>query len=129
MTSVRRLMRRATATLAVLLGVVLAACATGGGMGAGGEGSTALEVRNNLIPPTSLSVYAVPDVGSRQLIGVVQPGSTRTLRFDPVGAGGQFRFMAETTEGRDIVSNPLTFSSGATITWDVNANLATVSGG
>lgn len=123
-----RIARRMSASLVIFLGMALGACASGG-MGVGGEGSTALEVRNNLIPPTSLSIYAVPDIGSRRLIGVVQPGATRTLRFDPAGGSGQFRFMAETTEGRDIVSNPISFSTGVTITWDVNANLATVSGG
>ncbi len=128
MMSVATILRRVGACLVLTLGVSLSACASGG-MGGGGEGSVAVEVRNNLIPPTSLSVYAVPDIGSRQLVGVVQPGATRTLRFNPLGSGGQYQFMAETTEGRDIVSNPLTISIGATITWDVNANLATVSGG
>lgn len=128
MTRYARGARRAGACLLLLLATALGACASGG-MGAGGGGSTAIEVRNNLIPPTSLSVYLVPDIGSRQLIGVVQPGATRTLRFDPVGGSGQYRFRAETTEGREILSNPLSFSTGVTVTWDVNANLATVTGG
>jgi hypothetical protein len=127
--AVSRILRRAGACLVLSFAVLLGACASGGGMSGGGQGSVALEVENNLIPPTSLSVYALPEIGSRQLVGIVQPGRTRVLRFDPVGASGQYRFMAETTEGREIVSNPLTISSGATVSWDVNSNLATASGG
>lgn len=123
-----RILRRASACLVLFFAALLGACATGG-TGAAGGGSVALEVENNLIPPTSLSVYLLPDAGSRQLIGVVQPGATRVLRFDPIGASGQYRFRAETTEGREIISNPLTISSGTTISWNVNANLATTSGG
>lgn len=117
---------RLRSLLLVAAALALSACATMGG--AGGEGDTTVEVRNNLIPPTSLSVYVIPEIGARQLVGLVQPGATRTLRYSPTSRG-QVRFRAETTEGREIVSNPLTFSAGATVTWDVNANLATVTGG
>ena len=85
-----------------------------------------LRVENNLIPPTSLSVYAVPEVGSRSLVGAVEPGATATLRFNPMAGTGQFRFVAETTAGNEIASNPVTISPGATVRWDVSANIATV---
>jgi heme/copper-type cytochrome/quinol oxidase subunit 2 len=121
-----RLWLRSVCGLLLLLAVTgLGACASGG-MGAGGAGNTVLRVENNLIPATSLSIYAVPEVGTRTLVGVVDPSSTATLRFNASAAGGQYRFVAETTAGNEIASNPITVSSGATIRWDLTANIATV---
>jgi hypothetical protein len=113
------------ALLLLALSLPVSGCAMGG-MGAAGEGSVAVEVENNLIPPTSLSVYAVPETGARRLIGVVDPSETRTLRFDPVGAAREYRFAAETTSGADIVSNPLVIGANDAVRWDVTANLAVI---
>ena len=113
--------------LAIALGLVLAACAAGGS-GPATQGSTALEVQNNLIPPIALSIYAVPEFGSRRLIGQVQPGATRVIRFDPSSGGGQFRFAAEASFGREIVSNPVTLARGDSIRWDLSANIAVAAG-
>jgi hypothetical protein len=121
-----RLLRRAGGLLLLGMVVALGACASGGATSGGGQGGTALEVRNNLIPPTSVSVYADPEIGSRRLVGVVQPGATRVLRFDPTAASGQYNFVAETTSGQELVSNPITFSSGASLRWDLSSNLVTV---
>lgn len=126
--STTRYIRRLSGCLAICIGLVLGACATGGA-GTGEEGSTAVQVQNNLIPPTSLTIYVVPDIGSRRLIGTVQPGATRVLRWDPTTASGQFQFAAQTTAGREIVSNPVSLSRGATVRWDLTANLAVVTDG
>lgn len=114
---------------ALLSGALLLAGCAAGAMGTGAQGSTALEVQNNLIPPTSLTIHIVPDIGSRRLVGTVQPGATRVVRFDPPSASGQYQFVAETTFGREIVSNPVSFRSGATVRWDLSANLAVVTDG
>lgn len=110
-------------TIFALLG--LGSCAAAGTAG-GGEGDTVVVVENNLIPATSLSVYAVPDAGVRRLVGIVNPSATATLRFNPTATAGQYRLLAETTAGAELVSNPITFSPGATIEWDVSANIARV---
>lgn len=125
--NVTSLVRCAGAVLMLTFGVLIAACATGGSA-AGTEGGTALEVQNNLIPPTALSVYLVPEFGSRRLIGQVQPGRSRVIRFNPLGSGGQFRFAAETTFGREIVSNPVSVELGDSIRWDLSANIAVAAG-
>lgn len=114
-----------------VVGVVLLIAATGcasAGMGAGGERTVAVEVENNLIPPTSLSVFAVPETGTRRLIGVVEPSTTETLRFDPVAAGGQYVFVAESTAGAEIVSDPVTITEPMVMNWDLAANIITVTG-
>lgn len=114
-----------TLPLALLL-LGLGACASAGA-GAATGGDTMLVVENNLAVPTTLTVYAVPEVGTRTLVGTVTSGANATLRFDPIGAGGRYRFVAETTSGNEIVSNPVTFSAGATVRWNLSANLASVS--
>lgn len=127
MNDARNWMRSVGSIVVFLLTVAgIAACATGG-TGAAGEGSTLLRVENDLIPSTSLTVYAIPEVGARTRVGVVNPGATATLRFNPLAAGGQYRFVAETTAGGEIVSNPVIFSPGATIEWSLNSNIAVVS--
>lgn len=125
MYTIRTLRRTGSLVLLAML-TALGGCASGSGAaGASGQGSTALEVRNTLIPPTSVSVYAVPEIGSRRLVGVVQPGATRVLRFDPTTTSGQYNFVAETTSGQELVSNPISFSSGASLRWDLSSNLVT----
>lgn len=108
--------------------LVLGACASGGGMDAGGdENEATLQVENNLLPPTSLSVYLVSDVGTRRMIGSVSPSQTRNLSINLVQYEGEYRLVAETTSGNDIASR--TFYIGGnigTISWDLNSNLVTV---
>ncbi len=88
---------------------------------------TTLVVENSLIPSVSLTVYAMPASrpGSRSLVGSVNPGATTTLRFNPID-GGQYQFIAEIPLGNDIVSNPVSFSPGETIRWDLRSNILTV---
>lgn len=112
----------ARALALMLLVTATAACAS---TAEGGEGSTVVVVQNDLMPSYALSIYAVPDVGSRRLVGHVDPRETATLRFNPFGTG-QYRFVAETTAGNEIVSNPISFSPGATLRWDLNANIIRV---
>ena len=112
-----------------LLLVGLGGCA-GAGLGAragtSAGGATMLMVENNLAVPTTLSIYAVPEVGTRIFVGTVTSSANATLRFDPIGAAGRYRLVAETTTGAEIVSNPISFSPGATIRWNLSANLASV---
>ena len=122
-TNVNRLRGVMRGLMLVLVAVGVAACAS---TSAGGEGSTTLVVNNDLIPPSVLTIYAVPETGIRTRVGTVASSETVSLNFNPSGAGLQYRFLAETVGGNDIVSNPVTFSRGATIRWDLSANIATV---
>jgi hypothetical protein len=118
-------LRRFAAALALLLSTALAgACATFGQGGAPTESQVTVRVENNLIPPTSLTIYAITDRGTRRLLGSVNPSDTQTLHFE-AGPGGQYRILARTTGGREILSNPVNVSGGEGIRWDVQANIAT----
>lgn len=117
------LIARGLAVLALIVGLAACASAPRGG----GAGGVAVRVENNLIPPTTLTVWAHPQVGVRSMVGVIQPSTTKTLYFEPSSVAGQYVFVAETTTGQAIRSNPVGLSGpGGTVVWDVSANLATV---
>lgn len=116
--------RALPALLLAVVAVVLAACASTGGGGGGPE--IAVRVQNDLIPSAGLTVYAVPRAGGRRLLGSVSPSSTSTLTFNPVGDTGEYIFLAETTGGARISSNPLLISAPATVLWALSSNIATV---
>lgn len=118
--------RLAGHALIALLMTALAGCAST--PAGGGVNEVVVRVNNNLIPPTSLSVYMVPEVGARRLLGTVPPGSDRTLRFNPIGAGGTYRLVGETVGGTDIPSTPFSLAGAAVVNWDVQSRIATVSG-
>lgn len=110
----------------ILIGLLIAGCSSATREGRGSE--VRLTVENNLIPPTTLSVFAIPEVGSRRLVGVVRPGETTTLAFSGRTAES-YRFAAETTTGREIVSNTITLAPGSSAIWDVSANIAVPAAG
>lgn len=117
--------RHVLALVSVAAALLLVACASAGGGGGGGP-EVAVRVENNLIPSAGLTIYAVPRVGGRRLLGSVSPSSTRTLTFNPVGDTGEYVFVAETTAGAQISSNPVLVSAPATVHWDLSSNIATV---
>lgn len=113
--------RRSLATLALLLFVLLpAACIPFGQRGPTGDQIT-VRVQNNATPPTSLTVYVLPEGGTPRLLGPVSPGSTQTFFFEPLPAA-TYRLQARTTAGREITSNPVTLTPSNMAIWDVQAN-------
>jgi heme/copper-type cytochrome/quinol oxidase subunit 2 len=105
--------------LAMILVAFVAACASRGGTG---EGSTTVQVENNVIPSTLVTVWAVPEIGTRVRLGDVLPGQTKALSFNATVAG-QYRLLARTTSGAELVSNPIFIGSGDTLVWDMSANI------
>lgn len=112
---------------ALLLAVLLAACATAGNSSRAAGGDVVVRVDNNLIPPAALTVYMVSETGTRRLIGNVSPQQNATLSFDPLAASGRYRLVARTTAGAEIASTPFTLTTGdAAVNWDLRSNIATV---
>jgi hypothetical protein len=105
---------------------LLAACGTGARGGSAGE-PVLVRVNNNLVAPTVISVYLVPEVGGRRLLGTVTPGSQATLRYSGSTIGVNFRLVARTTGGTEIPSTPFSVRQGETVHWDLQSRIATVS--
>jgi hypothetical protein len=111
--------------LALLLLVGVSACGMGSSRSEGP--TTTLRVENELIPSTSLRIYAVSANGGRTLVGSVSPGASTSLRFNTINrAGGEYQFVAEIPLGNPIISNPVSMGPGDTVLWNVRSNLATV---
>jgi hypothetical protein len=108
---------------AALLSVTAAACASTSEGSA--QNQIGVEVRNDLIPASALTVYLVPETGSRRLLGNVSPAETKTLSFQELSVG-QYRLMARTTGGQEIVSNPIVLADAKTLRWTLTSNILTV---
>jgi hypothetical protein len=88
-----------------------------------------VEVNNNLPLRTALTIYTLSDVGNRQLIGSVTPGSTSRLRFRATAITGNYRFVARVasqTQGDYLVSNAVALTGGETVTWEIRNNVVLV---
>ena len=81
-----------------------------------------LDVRNNVSPPTSITVYVFTDAGTRQRIGTVSGSSTDRFVLD-VPPVGRVRFYARTAEGGEIASNPVSLRPSQTLEWDLFSNV------
>lgn len=123
-----RLLRSQGFGLPVAL-LLAAACATGrAGDGAGrSEEGYLVEVRNDLIPPTYVTVRVVSGAeGSRTLLGSVSPGQTRSFEFSGYALSGGYRLVAELSDGSDVVSRTFTLATmppdTRLITWRLRSN-------
>ena len=102
------------------MGLVLtASCVATGREGVATRIGVAVE--NDLQPPTSITVWALDDIGTRRLLGNVSPLETRSFSLNPTA--GAIRLLARTTGGREIVSERLTALGGETLRWDLSANV------
>jgi archaellum component FlaG (FlaF/FlaG flagellin family) len=79
-------------------------------------------VRNNLTPPTTLTVYMVTDAGTSTRLGQVTGVTTErfTARVPPVGRA---RLYARTSDGGERNSNAVSLRPGQVLEWDVFANV------
>jgi len=89
------------------------------------EAEAAIQVNNDLTPSTVVTVWIIPDVGSRQMLGTVTPGDRETLRFDAGTATREYRLRARTTAGAEIISTPFSLAAGRAVQWNLNSNMVT----
>ena len=113
------------AVLPILL--VLSACATGRGAqgSATGEETIAVQVNNNLVPSTTVSVSAITEQGVRTLLGSVLPGAEQAFTFRPMSEFGAYHLVADPPgPGRVIVSRSLPISPAPTaaVEWRLSTN-------
>lgn len=111
-------------TLSILIAGVMA-CASGGDRrGTAGEASEGLqiEVRNNLRPPTEMTVLIREEGSAGTTLGTVPATSSRTFTFSAVYLGARYRLVARTSGGREIVSDTIHAEPGETMTWILGTN-------
>jgi hypothetical protein len=119
-----RLARSTWKALALVALFGTAACATGSREeAADGGGPIEVTIENDLQPPTSVTVWVGEQIGTRRTLGDVGPMDTRTFTLDPGTASGTYRFMARTTQGVELVSDPITVYAGESVRWDLTGNI------
>lgn len=112
------------AIVAVVL-LLAAACATQRDA-EGDRGRTTVTVVNDVQPPSAITVWITTDIGTRTLLGHVNPASTGTLSYAPSGAAGQHQLVARTTGGAELVSPPFSLvAPGEGVRWDLSSNIVT----
>jgi hypothetical protein len=117
------------AGVVLLLAVASTSCAAlrRGMSGAGEEppvdpDAITVDVRNNVSPPTGITVYVLTDAGTRYRLGTVTGSSTERFVVD-VPPVGRIRFYARTSEGREIASNPVSLRPSQMLEWDLFSNV------
>lgn len=105
--------------------LAFAACASSGAGGMdesepAGDGIT-IEVNNDLVPPASITVFIVPETGSRRRLGSVAPGGRESFNYTPMAVGLDHRLVAEVGGGSDAQTNPFILGSAVTrVQWNVS---------
>jgi hypothetical protein len=111
--------------MALMATTAIGACASSHARRGGQqEQQIIVHLTNNLTPPSDVTVYAVSQDGTRRLLGDVPPNKDRALKVpSEIFPGTSFRIVAERTQGRPIVSQPITASSdNLIIDWDLQMN-------
>lgn len=106
------------------------ACATGGAGEAGeggGEPQVTIEVRNNLVPPITVSILAAPLARPLDFLGTVASQSTGTFTLRTRLIPGRFRLVAERTDGTVLVSREIQIvSDGSRVQWNLELDTVVV---
>jgi hypothetical protein len=115
----RRVLRKLVLAAAF---TALSACASSGtGGGAGGGDAVAVTVNNDLVPPSTITVWMVPETGARRRLGTLTPNGTQTFNFSPGVRAMEHRLVAETTGGSDVTSNPFVLDAVSGVRWNVSS--------
>jgi len=121
-------MRRIRSTLGLALVLAMsAACAsapTGDEQRTSTQPPVVVEVFNNQIPPTTITVSVIePGAGEDALLGTVVPDRTEGFSYDPADfRSGTFRLRATGTSGEEILSEPFTLAAATAVEWDIVNN-------
>jgi hypothetical protein len=105
--------------------IMLAACSSAGG-GSGGGGApggsgVAIEVTNDVVPPTTVTVWIVPETGSRRRLGTISPNGVQTFNFNPGIRSMEHHLVAEVSGGSDQGSNPFVLEGVQSVRWSVSS--------
>lgn len=131
MTHARRIRRAFTLAGAL----VVAACASGGGstpgaepaaVQTGGGNQVAFQVRNDIVPPATITVYIAPETGSRRRLGTIPPNGQQTFNFNPGIRSMEHRLVAEVSGGQGTQSNPFTLEGATRVTWGASTQVVNV---
>ena len=109
-----------------LAAVFALGCASSGGTegaDAGGDtaGGIAVTVTNAVVPPAAITLWIVPQTGSRRRLGTIQPNQQGTFNFTPTVPAIEHTLQAEHVGGGQTTSNPFVLSGVTRVTWQTSS--------
>lgn len=123
----------ARVALVIATSAGLAACAPGS-TGGGGDmaepaagGGVAIEIDNDTAPPSSITVYIVPESGGRARLGDVNANQVRTFNYSPPSPGMQFNLRAEIVGGGARGSQSFNLVGATAVEWQVSQSTVRIS--
>lgn len=105
---------------------LLVGCATPRAGGGRETDLVRVVIRNDLIPPASVTVRLLGPGGQSLGIVSVSPGSSASRWMRTDSFGGMFRLQAEMTRSSEVRSTPFSLFPGAEVVWELRSNLVRV---
>lgn len=110
--------------VALLLATTGAACASAGGGQVVEDPDVTIEVENNLVPPTAVTILVSAATRPEQVLGPVNSQETERFQLRTAVIPGRYRLVAERADGARIFSRVIqVVSDGTTVEWDLELNL------
>ncbi|MGH7563126.1 MAG: hypothetical protein ACREK5_01715 [Gemmatimonadota bacterium] len=110
--------------------LILIGCATGSRSGGPEEEPAAppvaIRVENDLLPRQEVTVRLFRPDGTREILGSVGPGQTRSFRIQESSYAGSFALVAENSSGQELVSRPFSIYPNDIVDWELRLNQLTV---
>lgn len=104
---------------------LLPGCASSGAEADAAATTIQVRVDNNLVPATTVNVYAAQEGGTRTRLGSVMAGTRETFRFRPIVSSGTHMLVADPPgPGDELTSRPLILplDGSAIIEWNLLNN-------
>ena len=109
--------------LALALVLILAAgCASAP---AGTQSILYVDVSNDMVPPSTVDVYLVPETGIERHLGTITSGR-HNLRYNGLAPVGNHRLAARRTNGSTIWSSTLVLDGVTALQWSLMSNLVRI---
>ncbi|HEX7091506.1 MAG TPA: hypothetical protein VF192_15305 [Longimicrobiales bacterium] len=107
---------------------LLMGCASAGGQEGAARGGSALSIRvaNDLVPPGTIVVWIIPELGARRRLGTIPPDGEQSFSYVPGDRTMEYRLMAQTAEGREIMSDPFTLQGASALSWRASSRVVTL---
>ena len=83
-------------------------------------------IDNNQIPPSTITVYFVPETGIERMIGTVVSGTKKVLQYKGLQPVGEYRLVARGTNNSNVVSSVVVMDNVAALEWSLATNYLTV---
>lgn len=89
------------------------------------QGQLDFHIRNNLIPPATITIYLVPRSGVERELGTIFGSGEQTLRYRGLPLQGEYQLEAR-ADTRSLTSPILVLTKVLGVDWDLQRNYVQV---